>query len=84
MLQSCQNNLFTSLLNLASEKYFIKNRINLIPKYQLVSTVRTNPKSLKPKSERYLVKVEHQIQLAHVPEKLIQNLDKEVNCLQIC
>lgn len=30
-----------------------------------------------------LVKVEHQIQLANVAEKRIQNLHKQMNCLQI-
>ncbi len=31
----------------------------------------------------HLVEVKNQVQLAHVPEEAIQDLDEEVNCLQI-
>ena len=31
-----------------------------------------------------LVEIENQVQLAHVAEELIQDLDKEMDCLEVC
>lgn len=32
----------------------------------------------------HLIKVEHQVQFTHIPKKLIQDLDEEVDCFQVC
>lgn len=37
----------------------------------------------KREKETHFVKVKHQIQLTHIPEKTIEHLDKEVNSFQI-
>jgi hypothetical protein len=58
MLQPRQNNLFTRLLNLPSQKDLVQDSIDL-------------------------VKVEDQVQLAHIPKERIQHLHKKVNSLQV-
>ena len=37
-----------------------------------------------PQTKTHLVEIEDQVQLAHVVEEVIQNLDEEVNALQVC
>lgn len=88
MLQSCQHDLLTRLLNLASKKDFVQNSVDLT---QSPNQYSLNPNPIShitppsPSSTRtHLVKVENKIQLANIPKELIQHLDKEMNSLQVC
>jgi hypothetical protein len=89
MFQPRQHDLLASLFNLAREKHFIKNCVDL---NRLISEIKPSPPrpgfppSL-PNPEgtllTHLVKIKDQIQLAHIPKELVQHLDKEVDGLQV-
>jgi hypothetical protein len=83
MRQSCQNHLFTRLLDFARKEYFVEDRVDL----WLVSFSYSYPLSFPPPSRlphlalphiTYLIKVKHQIQLTNIPKKRIQHLNKEM------
>ncbi len=58
MLQPCQNNLLTRLLNLPREEHLIQDGV-------------------------HLVKVEDEVELAHVAEEGVEHLDKEMDRLEV-
>lgn len=76
MLQPRQHNLLTRLLNLPREEDLIQNRIDLFP----VSVSPSPP--FPPPGRTHLIKIKHQIQLTHVPEEAVEDLDEEVYGLE--
>jgi len=80
MLQPRQHNLFTRLFNLSGQEHFVKDSVNLSPNQ---SAVHPSLYALVL-ALAYLVEVEHQIQLTHVPKELIQHFDEEMYGFQVC
>lgn len=92
MFQSRKHHLFARLLNLACKEDLVQNRIDL-------SSNQSQPSVLSPRNVRispilcltspthlvptYLIEVEHQIQLTHIPKELIQHFNEEMYRFQI-
>lgn len=78
MLQSCEHNLFRRLLNLSSEENLVQYSIHL----PAVSAQCSAFSFICPTST-HLVKVENQVQLTDIAEKLIQHFHEEVYRFEI-
>jgi hypothetical protein len=78
MLQPRKNHLLAGLLDLARKKHLVQDRIDLIrsPASAASTHARRGAKA-------NLVEIEHQVQLAHVAEELVQNLHEEVYRLEV-
>lgn len=85
MLQSCKNNLLACLLNLACEKDFVQDRVDLYN--ARISTIQINaarPDTGRVCGHTHLVEIEDQIQLAYVAEELVQHFDEEMDRFEVC
>jgi len=80
MLQPRQHDLFTRLFNLSGQEHFIEDSVNLFH----IPTSALHPLCHPCFFFAYLIEVEHQIQLAHVPKELIQHFNEEVYGFQVC
>ena len=78
MIKSRQHNVFTRLFNLACQKHFVQNRIDLV-----THIIRYLFSSFNWNVIIYLVKVKDQIQFTDVAKESIQHFDKEMNCFEI-
>jgi hypothetical protein len=81
MFQPCQDDLFARLFNLACKKYFVKDSIDL--DHPSANSASSRHRAQRFQSSTYLVEIEDQIQLAHVPKELVKDLHEEVYGLQI-
>jgi hypothetical protein len=77
MFQPRQHNLFRCLLDLAGEKHFIQNCIDL-------HYLPLVPFPIPLKRKTHLIKIKNQIQLADIPKEAIEHLYEEVDRLKIC
>jgi hypothetical protein len=85
VLQSCENNLLACLLNLACEKDFVQDRVDLYNAH--INTIQINaarPHAGPVSGHTHLVEIEDQIQLAHVSEELVQDFNEEMDRFQVC
>lgn len=93
MLQARQNDLFAGLGDLAGKENFVEDSVDLVTQggvgYQLdflrtqLNAALFSVKEAPLQKSTHLVEIENQIQLAHIPEKTIQDLYKEMNGLQV-
>jgi hypothetical protein len=75
VIQSCQHNVFARFFDFPGQKHFVQDGVHL-PKF-------TDEFSSVTPLCAYLIKVEYQIQLAHISKESIQYFHKEMNGFQI-